>query len=107
MILLRRLSIPRKIVAIAMIISASALLLAGSALIVYDFLATRTDLRTNTAMLGRIVADDTSAAVAFNDARAAAESLNVLREEESIVAACVYTDNRLFAAYGKGVDGAC
>src|SRR6266571_4123025 len=97
MISIRNLSIPKKIVAISMIISASSLLLASGALSTYDFFRTRTDLRASTTTLARIVADNVNAAVSFNDQAAAAETLNALRAESSIIAACIYTDEGLFA----------
>ena len=99
MISIRNLSIPKKIVAISMIISASALLLASGALSTYDFFRTRTDLRASTTTLARIVADNVNAAVSFNDQAAAAETLNALRAESSIIAACIYTDDGLFAEH--------
>ena len=58
MISLRKLSIPKKIVAIAMIISAAALLLASAALIGYDYVAARRELRASTTTSARIVADE-------------------------------------------------
>ncbi len=99
MISLRRLSIPKKIVAIAMIISASALFLAGGALATYDFVATRADLISNTTTLARIIADNTTAAVSFNDPSAAEDTLNALRAEPSIIAACVYMGSKLLAQH--------
>jgi hypothetical protein len=51
---LRRLPIPKKIVAVTMIISTAALLLAGAALIAYDYVAARKDLKTGTMTFARI-----------------------------------------------------
>ena len=99
MISLRKLSIPKKIVAIAMIISAAALLLASAALIGYDYVAARRELRASTTTSARIVADEITAAVSFNDRPAAMETLNALRAESSISAACVYGDTTLFAQH--------
>ena len=82
---LRDLSIPRKIVAIAMIISTSALLLAGAALIGYDFFAARKDQRASTTVFAQIVADNATAAVTFSDQPAAIDILNSLRSEPSMV----------------------
>jgi signal transduction histidine kinase len=96
MISLSSLSIPRKIVAIAMIITTSALLIAGAGLISYDFFAARRDLRASTTVLAAIVAENITAAVAFDDESAVAETLNSLRAEPSIVAACVYKGSELF-----------
>ncbi len=99
MISLRRLSIPKKIVAIAMIISAAALLLSSAALIGYDYVAARRDLRATTTTSARIVADEITAAVSFNDRPAAMEMLNALRAESSIIAACVYGGSTLFVQH--------
>ena len=87
MISLRRLSIPTKIVAITMIITAAALLMASTALIGYDYIDARNDLRRSTTTLARIAADELTAAVSFNDRAAAADVLNALRAEPSIVMA--------------------
>ena len=99
MISFRKLSIPKKIVAIIMVISGAALLLASATLIAYDFTAARRDLRASATVFARIVADNTTAAVSFNDPAAAVETLNSLRAEPSIVAACVYTLAGLFAQH--------
>src|SRR5881296_2030874 len=99
MISLRRLSIPKKIVAITMIITAAALLVASAALIGYDYIDARNDLRASTTTLARIAADELAAAVSFNDRAAAADVLSALRAERSIVMACVYSDTSLFAEY--------
>jgi signal transduction histidine kinase len=99
MISFRNLSIPRKIVAIIMVISGAALLLASASLIAYDFTAARRDLRASATVLAHIVAENTTAALSFNDPSAAVETLNSLRAEPSIVAACVYTSAGLFAEY--------
>ncbi len=46
-----------------------------------------------------MIADNTAAAVAFNDPGAAVDTLDSLRADPSIVAACVYTSGKLFAEY--------
>src|SRR3989442_1158086 len=108
MISLRKLSIPKRIVAIAMIISAAALLLASAALIGYDYVAARRELRASTTTSARIVADEITAAVSFNDRPAAMETLNALRAESSISAACVYGDTTLFAQHRRdSADSPC
>jgi signal transduction histidine kinase/ActR/RegA family two-component response regulator len=99
LISLRQLSIPKKIVAITMIISASALLVSSGALVAYDYIAARRDLRSSTTTLARILADDMSAAVAFNDKAAAVDTLNTLRAEPSVIAGCVYMGATLFAQH--------
>src|SRR5437867_12796981 len=95
---IRDLPIRRKIVAIIMIISAAVLLMASAGLITYDFLTARQDLLSSATTLARIIADNTTAAVSFNDPNAAKSTLDALRAEPSILAACVYTEG-LFAEY--------
>ncbi|HYR85878.1 MAG TPA: ATP-binding protein [Terriglobia bacterium] len=98
MISIRSLSLPHKIVAIIMIISASALLVSSGALIAVDFFEARRDLRASTEVFARIVADNTVAAVSFNDQAAALDTLNSLRAEPSVVGSCIYTPEGLFAS---------
>src|SRR5262249_12700502 len=89
--------IPRKIVAIAMIITVSALLLAGVVLTGYDFLAAKRDLQAGTTVFARIIADNVTAAVEFNDQVAAMDTLSSLPAEPSIVSPCIYKGTELFA----------
>ena len=99
MTLFRNLSIPKKIVAIIMIISGAALLLSSGALIAYDFSVARSSLRADAMTFARIVAENTNAAISFKDQAAAIDTLNSLRAEPSIVATCIYTPEGLFAEY--------
>jgi signal transduction histidine kinase len=107
MIALRNLSIPKKIITIIMIITAAALLMAGGALIAYDFVTERDNVRAGAAAFARIVADNTSAAVSFKDPDAAVDTLNSLRFEPSIVAACIHTPEGLFAEYAAAGSPRC
>jgi signal transduction histidine kinase len=99
MISFRSLSIPKKIVAISMIISGAALFVASAALLAYDFSNARRELEESATVFAHIVADNTTAAVSFNDPTSAVETLNSLRAEPSILAACIYRDDRLFAQH--------
>jgi signal transduction histidine kinase len=98
MISFRNISISKKIVAISMIISGSALLLATGALIGYDLSATQADLRASATMLAHMVAANTINSVYLNDQSAAVDTLESLHAEPSIVASCIYTPAGLFAA---------
>ena len=53
---IRDLPIRQKLVAIIMIISAAALILASGVLITYDFITSRQDLRISTTTMARIIA---------------------------------------------------
>ncbi len=99
-----RLSMPdvpiqRKIVAIIMIVTVAALLMASAQLLGYDFIQARRDLLNATTGTARIIADNSSAALAFEDRAAARDALNSLSVEPSIVAGCMYTHEGLFAEY--------
>jgi len=96
MISFRNLSIPNKIVAIIMTICGAALLLTSTALIAYDFNDARRELKVSVTTFARILADNTNAAVSFNDSATALDTLNSLRADPSIVAACIYTPDGLF-----------
>src|SRR5207249_7174123 len=54
-------------------------------------------LRASTTTLARIIADELTAAVSFNDHAAAIDTLNALRAEPSVVGACVYSGTNFFA----------
>ena len=101
MISLRRLPIAKKIVAITVITSTAALVLASAALVAYDYARVRRELKSSTAILAQIVADQLTAAVSFGDRAAALETLNALHAEPSIVTACVYSGARLFAEHSE------
>jgi len=107
MISFRRLPIPGKIVAITMIISAAALLLASAALIAYDFSAARQELAARATVFAQIVAYNTAAAVQFNDMPSAVEPLRSLRAEPSVLATCIYTNKGLFASYAVNQAAGC
>jgi signal transduction histidine kinase len=96
MISFRSFSIPKKIVAITTLISSAALLLASGILIANDLSSTRGDLTAGATRLAQIVANNASSAVYYNDQTAAAEALESLLVEPSIIASCIYTSEGLF-----------
>src|SRR5262245_15572838 len=97
MISFRSLSIPKKIVTITMIISGAALLLASGILVTYDLSVMRRDLKVTATTLARIVAENTTSSVYYNDQSGAVDALESLEAEPSIVASCIYTPEGLFA----------
>ena len=96
---IRNLPIRQRIVVIIMIISAAALVLFGGVLLTYDFITEQRNLVNSSTTLANVIADNIAAAVAFNDPDAAVDTLSSLRAEPSVVAACVYTPQGLFAKY--------
>ncbi len=96
----RKLSIKWKIILIAFTTSMAGLLLAGAAFSTYDRHRVRKVLEQDISTLARVVADRSTAALAFDDSNLAAETLRALRIKPSVVAACIYAkDGSVFARY--------
>ncbi|HEY2740400.1 MAG TPA: ATP-binding protein, partial [Thermoanaerobaculia bacterium] len=92
----------RKLVAITMLVTCGALLLASAALILSDRARFRDEMKDDLTILGQIVANNSTAAVTFGDQKAAAETLGALIAKSPIVAAAMYTSNgRLLAFYRR------
>src|SRR5260370_42715954 len=98
------LSIRAKLLSIILVTSGVALVMAGIAIITSELIAFRqqriADLTTQAAILGSI----SSAALIFNDPKAAEEYLSALKERPEIVTAIIYdSKGQVFAIYrGKG-----
>jgi signal transduction histidine kinase len=100
--LLRDVPIRRKLVAITMVVTCGALVLASAALILSDRARFRREMENDLTILGQIVANNSTAAVTFGDQKAAAETLGALIAKPPIVAAAMYTGNgRLLAFYRR------
>lgn len=104
--LLRDTPIRRKVVAIIMVTAAGALLLAGVILLVADLLSFRREMKTDLATLAEIVASNMTAALTFDDARAAGETLSALKAKRPLIAAAVYRETgEILATYRRGKEG--
>src|SRR4051812_5925118 len=90
MTFVHNLSIRRKQTLIIMLTSTAALLLACAAFILYDVIHFRAELTQRVSSIAAILANNSTAAVDFNDAKAAEETLDGLRTESEIIRACVY-----------------
>jgi PAS domain S-box-containing protein len=97
--------IKRKLMVLLVGITAAALLAAGVLLVVLESILLRGDLEQELLALSRIVADNSTAAVAFDDPRTAGETLGALRARERIVTACVYRSDRSILARYARLDG--
>jgi two-component system sensor histidine kinase/response regulator len=96
-------SIRHKLLLVIASVSAAALLLASAAFTVYDRVAFRATILDRLASMADIVGANSTAALSFDDARAAAEILAALQPESDVVAACIYTARgRRFATYPPG-----
>jgi len=102
MLNLKDISIRRKQTLIIMLTSAVALLLACAAFLTYDALSFRKELVVNASMTADVIGNNCSAALDFNDPKAAGDTLASLNGEPDIVTACIYNnEGDLFAAYQR------
>jgi len=98
----RDIPIRQKLVIIIMLTTSAALLLAGVGIVGADALLFRGNLRRDLSALAQIVADNSTAALAFNDPRSAAETLAALRARSHVVIACIYRlDGTILAKYSR------
>jgi signal transduction histidine kinase/CheY-like chemotaxis protein len=99
---LRRLSIRNKLQAIIMVSVAAALVLACGALSAFAIAAMRDSIRSGVGILAQVIGENSTAALSFNDAGAAAELLQGLKAQPSITRACIYSARgAVFAAYTR------
>ncbi|HLP76055.1 MAG TPA: ATP-binding protein [Candidatus Paceibacterota bacterium] len=95
-----RASIKRKQVLIILLTSATTLLLACTAFFIYDISTFRGKMVERATSVAEMIGKNCAAAMDFNDARSAGETLSALRGEQNIVAAAVFkADGREFASY--------
>ena len=93
-------SIAQRLARINMAASGTALLVAGLALSVSDFVTFRQALLQNQAVEALIVGSNTVTALTFDDPGAAERTLAALRAEPSVEGAALYRPNgQLFASY--------
>jgi PAS domain S-box-containing protein len=94
--------IRQKLLITIMVTTALAMLLAGVAIVVFDSVLFRGYLARDLSALARIIADNTTAALAFNDPRSAAETLATLRARPHVASACVCRmDGTLLAKFTR------
>ena len=106
---LKNIPIKQKLMIIIMVTTASALLLSGVGIVAFDSLLFRQSLERDLSTLAQIIADNSTAALAFNDPQSASETLAALRARPHLVDACVYrTDGTALASYTRpGARSAC
>jgi signal transduction histidine kinase/HAMP domain-containing protein len=98
--LLKDISIQRKLMAVNLLTSGAVLLLACVAFFAYEFHTFRQTTVRQLSTLGEIIATNSTAALAFDDPQAANEILAALNAEQHIVMATLYdTAGNLFAQY--------
>jgi PAS domain S-box-containing protein len=99
----RDIPIRQKLMVIMMLTTTAALLLSGIGVVLSDSFLLRGYLQRDLTALARIVADSSTAAVAFEDPRAASEILSTLRARPHLVSACIFRENgTILASYFRG-----
>ncbi len=98
----RNAPIRRKLLIVLISITGAALAGAGLGILFLDTLLFRTTLEDDLSALARIVADNSTAAVDFDDPTAAAQTLGALRARPHMVTACIFLPNGArFASYRR------
>ncbi len=96
------LSIKSKLTTFIMAGSVVTMLLAGGAFIVYDYFAFLQTTGDRLLTMSRIIGVSSTAAIAFDDHKSAAEIISVMRDEPHITIACIYkADGQPFAMYRR------
>ena len=99
---LRDRSIRTKLTLIALATAVVALLAAAGAFTSYELVTFRASLTRDLAVLGDVIASNSTAALTFDDPNAAKEALAALRAQKHVVSACIYgRDGRVFATYAR------
>lgn len=92
--------IRRKLMTIILLTASVVVLLTCASFSVYEFLAFRQTALQQLSIQGKIIAANSTAALAFQNQSDAQEVLAALKAEPQIVAACLYDKNgRLFSTY--------
>ena len=87
---------------IVMATTGVALFLAAVGIILSDLLLFRGYLKNDLSALARIIADNTTASLAFDDPPAATETLNTLRARTHVLTGCIFSrSGKLFAEYKR------
>jgi two-component system sensor histidine kinase/response regulator len=96
------LSIRHKLTALFMAISGFTALAVSCPMAIYDLVTFRHSVTQNLAVLGGVLAGNSTAALTFRDAESARDVLRALRAEPNVTTACIYTpDGKPFAKYAR------
>jgi PAS domain S-box-containing protein len=96
--------IQRKLMRVIMLACGVVLVLTCAAFFIYEFITYRDLTKSELSTIGKIVAANSSGALAFDDKENAEEVLSPLKAQPHIVAACLYDKNGgIFAVYPKSL----
>lgn len=97
---LRNVPIRRKVLIMLLLMSLVVMLMMRVAFFTYEYLTFRDTIGSRLKIMGRVIASNSTAALAFDNPDDATEILSALGADPDIVAAAVYDHNgRLFARY--------
>ncbi len=103
-----RLAIHRKLFVVSLLVTTVALVLATLSLAVVDLVRYRATATGDTGSLAEVLAENSAAAVAFNDPGAARTTLATVRRRPTVQRACLYLpDGSLFAGFERSPQFAC
>jgi len=98
--LLKDIPIQRKLMRVILLTCGAVLLVTCSAYFAYEYFTFRDVTVKQLSVLGKIIASNSTAALAFNSSEDAQEILSALKAESHIVAACLYDkEGNLFSFY--------
>lgn len=98
--LVKDLPIQKKLMRLILFISGIVLTLTCLAFVTYEYFSFRQTTIRQLSTLGKIVAENSTASLAFNIPEDANEVLNALKAEKDIVTACIYdTQGEIFARF--------
>jgi len=98
----RALPLARKLTVLAISTSGLALILVSAVLVIYDDASSRDRLVRDTDLLAQVVGANSTAALAFNDPKAARETLAALAVNAHVASALILLpDGTTFAEYSK------
>jgi signal transduction histidine kinase len=99
---LRDCSIPSKLTWMNMLVSGTALLLAGTGLFAYDLYSFRVGTVRDLGIQAQIIGSNSISAVLFDDSRSAETTLSALQAAPHVMSAEIYTpDGAAFAGYRR------
>ncbi len=92
----------RKLTALFLAISGFTALAVSCPMAIYEVVKFKQTVAQNLAVVGDVLAGNSTAALTFHDAESAREVLRALRAEPNVTAACIYTsDGKPFAKYAR------
>jgi signal transduction histidine kinase/ActR/RegA family two-component response regulator len=102
-------SIHRRVVTMALTVSAAAVIVALIGITLFDAQRYRANAREDAASLAGIIAENSAAAIAFDDTAAAEAMLATAELQTDVTRACIYSAEGagLFASYTRDAGAAC